>query len=253
MEDFKQFLPESAASNKANGAKADEVFAMTGLMQTTPQPPSNMRDGAKMPPVGNFAPPASASKDNKKRPRNEKQPPPPAPTAGDSPAPGSRAIPGTGPVGKRQKLNHKPLPTDAPSIEPTLTPVLPEPLPPTSSANATADELGFFDKVKKFIGNRSTMTEFLKLCNMYSQSLIDTNDLVHKASQFIGGNPELMSYFKTFVNYEGLDEIIDNRPRPPNEKVSLSNCRAIGPSYRLLPRRVSHNTSWRDSSLTILF
>ncbi|KAI1761812.1 hypothetical protein GGR53DRAFT_504197 [Hypoxylon sp. FL1150] len=237
LEDFKQFLPESAASNKANGAKADEVFVMTGLIQTTPQPPHNVRDGQKMPPVGNFAPPASASKENKKRPRNEKQPPPPAPTMGDSPAPGSRAITGTGPVGKRQKINHKPLSTEAPSIEPTLTPVLPEPLPPTSSANATADELGFFDKVKKHISNRSTMTEFLKLCNMYSQSLIDTNDLVHKASQFIGGNPELLSYFKTFVNYEGLDEIIENRPRPPNEKVSLSNCRAIGPSYRLLPRR----------------
>ncbi|KAI1772684.1 hypothetical protein F4818DRAFT_425208 [Hypoxylon cercidicola] len=237
LEDFKQFLPESAASNKANGAKADEVFSMAGLTQTTPQPPHNIRDGQKMPPVGNFAPPASASKDNKKRPRNEKQPPLPAPATADSPAPGSRTVSGAGPVGKRQKINHKPLTTDVPSIEPTLTPVLPEPLPPTSSANATADELGFFDKVKKFIGNRSTMTEFLKLCNMYSQSLIDTNDLVHKASQFIGGNPELLSYFKTFVGYEGLDEIIENRPRPPNEKVSLSNCRAIGPSYRLLPRR----------------
>ncbi|KAI1375376.1 hypothetical protein F4677DRAFT_422644 [Hypoxylon crocopeplum] len=237
LEDFKQFLPESAASNKGNGPKPEDVFAMTGLTQTTPQPGHNMRDGQKMPPVGNFAPPASASKDSKKRPRNEKQPPPSAPTIGDSPAPGSRSIPGVGPPSKRPKLTHKPLTADVPSIEPTLTPVLPEPLPPTSSANATADELGFFEKVKKYIGNRSTMNEFLKLCNMYSQSLIDTNDLVHKASQFIGGNAELMSWFKTFVGYEGLDEIIENRPRPPIEKVSLSNCRAIGPSYRLLPRR----------------
>ncbi|XDG08772.1 hypothetical protein ABKA04_008387 [Annulohypoxylon sp. FPYF3050] len=238
LEDFKQFLPESAASNKANGAKAEDVFAMTaGLTQTTPQPNHTMRDGQKMPPVGAFAPPASASKDNRKRPRNDKQAPPPAPAMADSPAPGSRSIPGVGPTSKRPKLNHKPLPTDAPSIEPTLTPVLPEPLPPTSSANATPDELGFFEKVKKYIGNRSTMNEFLKLCNMYSQSLIDTNDLVHKASQFIGGNSELMNWFKGFVGYEGVDEIIENRPRPPVEKVSLSNCRAIGPSYRLLPRR----------------
>lgn len=237
LEDFKQFLPESAASNKSNGAKPEDMFAMTGLTQTTPQPGHNVRDGQKMPPVGNFAPPASASKDNKKRPRNEKQPPLPTSAVADSPAPGSRSIPGVGPASKRPKLNHKPLNTEAPSIEPTLTPVLPEPLPPTSSANATADELGFFDKVKKYIGNRSTMNEFLKLCNMYSQSLIDTNDLVHKASQFIGGNAELMTWFKGFVGYEGLDEIIENRPRPPTEKVSLSNCRAIGPSYRLLPRR----------------
>ncbi|KAI1384125.1 uncharacterized protein F4822DRAFT_418790 [Hypoxylon trugodes] len=238
LEDFKQFLPESAASNKANGAKAEDVLAMSGLTaQTTPQPSHSVRDGQKMPPVGNFAPPASASKDNRKRPRNEKQAPPPAPAMADSPASGSRAIPGVGPASKRPKLNHKPLTADTPSIEPTLTPILPEPLPPTSSANATADELGFFEKVKKYIGNRSTMNEFLKLCNMYSQSLIDTNDLVHKASQFIGGNAELIGWFKAFVNYEGLDEVIENRPRPPTEKVSLSNCRAIGPSYRLLPRR----------------
>ncbi|OTB05118.1 hypothetical protein M426DRAFT_143786 [Hypoxylon sp. CI-4A] len=237
LEDFKQFLPESAASNRANGARPEDVLVMTGLTQTTPQPSQNVRDGQKMPPVGNFAPPASATKDNRKRPRNDKQPPPPAPTAGDSPAPGSRSIPGGGPTSKRPKLNHKPLNAEVPSIEPTLTPILPEPLPPTSSANATADELNFFDKCKKFIGNRSTMNEFLKLCNMYSQSLIDTNDLVHKASQFIGASPELMNYFKTFVGYEGNDEIIENRPRPPIDKVSLSNCRAIGPSYRLLPRR----------------
>ncbi|KAI1455887.1 paired amphipathic helix protein Sin3b [Annulohypoxylon moriforme] len=238
LEDFKQFLPESAASNKANGPKPEDVFAMTaGLTQTTPQPNHSVRDGQKMPPVGAFAPPASASKDNRKRPRNDKQAPPPAAAMADSPAPGARSIPGVGPASKRPKLNHKPLPTDAPSIEPTLTPILPEPLPPTSSANATPDELGFFEKVKKYIGNRSTMNEFLKLCNMYSQSLIDTNDLVHKASQFIGGNNELMTWFKGFVGYEGVDEIIENRPRPPVEKVSLSNCRAIGPSYRLLPRR----------------
>ncbi|KAI8624228.1 hypothetical protein F5Y19DRAFT_480871 [Xylariaceae sp. FL1651] len=236
LEDFKQFLPESAASNK-NGARADDVLAMTGLTQTTPQP-GHTGTNQKMPPVGNFAPPPSATKDNKKRPRNDKQPQPPPSTAiVDSPALGPRSIPGVGPASKRPKLNHKPLAADVPSIEPTLTPVLPEPLPPTSSANATSEEINFFDKVKKFIGNRSTMNEFLKLCNMYSQSLIDTNDLVHKASQFIGGNPELMNFFKTFVNYEGLDEIIENRPRPPTGKVSLSNCRGVGPSYRLLPRR----------------
>ncbi len=247
LEDFKQFLPESAASNKANNARPEDVLAMTGLAQT-PQPGHTARDGQKMPPVGNFAPPASATKDNKKRPRNEKQPAAAPAGMADSPAPASRSIPGASTSNKRPKLNHKALTTDVPSIEPSLTPVLPEPLPPTSSANATADELGFFEKVKKYIGNRSTMNEFLKLCNMYSQSLIDTNTLVHKASHFIGGNLELMNWFKNFVGYDGIDEVIENRPRPPTEKVSLSNCRGSGPSYRLLPRRVSeqvyHNNAF---------
>ncbi|KXJ91497.1 hypothetical protein Micbo1qcDRAFT_147622 [Microdochium bolleyi] len=242
LEDFKQFLPESAASSKGNHQRAEDMLGgLGGLAQGTPQPPHTARDGQKLPPVGNFAPPASATKDNKKRPRNDKQPPPPTPSAApmvmESPISAARSIPGVGSSSKRPKVTHKPLAGDASSIEPTLTPIMPEPLPPTSSSNATAEELGFFEKVKKYIGNRSTMNEFLKLCNMYSQSLIDTNDLVHKASLFIGGNPELMQWFKTFVGYEGLDEIIENRPRPPAEKVSLSNCRGSGPSYRLLPRR----------------
>ncbi|KAI0151559.1 hypothetical protein GGR57DRAFT_470702 [Xylariaceae sp. FL1272] len=237
LEDFKQFLPESAASNK-NSARADEVLAM-GLAQATPQPGHVARDNQKMPPVGNFAPPPSASKDSKKRPRNEKQPQPPPVAMGDSPALASRFIPGVAATSKRPKLNHKALATDVPAIEPTLTPVLPEPLPPTSSANATPDEISFFDRVKKYISNRAVMIEFLKLCNMYSQSLIDPNDLVHKASQFIGGNPELMEFFKRFVGYEdpSADDMIENRPRPSTGKVSLSNCRGVGPSYRLLPRR----------------
>ncbi|KAI1813415.1 hypothetical protein GGS20DRAFT_479297 [Poronia punctata] len=236
LEDFKQFLPESAASNK-NGPRPDDVLAMTGLTATTPQPPHTVKSDQKMPPVGNFAPPPSATKDNKKRPRTDKLPQPNPAAVVDSPALGSRSIPNVGPASKRTKLNHKSLVSGAPAIEPTLTPVLPGPIPPSSSANATEEEIGFFDKVKKYIGNRSTMNEFLKLCNMYSQSLIDTNDLVHKASQFIGGNQELMNFFKNFVGYQGLDEVIENRPRPPSGKVSLSNCRGVGPSYRLLPRR----------------
>jgi paired amphipathic helix protein Sin3a len=63
--------------------------------------------------------------------------------------------------------------------------------------------------------------------------------LVHKVSNFIGGNPDLMNWFKVFVNYEGNDEVIDNRPKAPTSRVALSNCRGLGPSYRLLPKRVS--------------
>ena len=129
--------------------------------------------------------------------------------------------------------------SDAPAVSPTLTPIIPEPLAPTSTSNATSEELAFFDRVKKYIANKSTMNEFLKLCNLFSQDLIDRNVLVHKVSIFIGGNPDLMNWFKTFVNYEGGDEVIDNRPKAPTGRVALSNCRGLGPSYRLLPRRVS--------------
>lgn len=66
LEDFKQFLPESAAQAKAAAAaKAAEE----AQQNQTPQGHS-ARGEAKMPPVGNFAVPASTSKEVRKRPRN---------------------------------------------------------------------------------------------------------------------------------------------------------------------------------------
>lgn len=139
---------------------------------------------------------------------------------------------------KRSKLHHtKPSPPDAPTVSPTLVPALPEPIPPTVTPGATTEEIAFFDRVKKFIGNKQTMAEFLKLCNLFSQDLIDKNVLVHKVESFIGANPELMSWFKKFVGYSGRDEVVENKPKAPTDRVALSNCRALGPSYRLLPKR----------------
>jgi paired amphipathic helix protein Sin3a len=71
LQDFKQFLPESAAQAKAAAAEeaaiqqsnvrgtADYISNMPGIRSNTPQQ-------TKLPPMGNFAPP-SVSKDNKKR------------------------------------------------------------------------------------------------------------------------------------------------------------------------------------------
>jgi len=107
---------------------------------------------------------------------------------------------------------------------------------PILSSTSQQAEVAFFDKVKKYLSNKQIFAEFLKLCNLFSQDLIDKNVLVHKVSNFIGPNAELMDFFKRFVDYSGPDEVIENRPRPPTEKVSLSNCRGLGPSYRLLPK-----------------
>ena len=234
LEDFKQFLPETAgkASNQTPNRMLDEATAAAGAAQT-PQPQNQ-----KMPPLGSFAPPPSAgSKESKKRPRPDKQTPIPPPVTAESSALAGRNIPGVGPSNKRTKLS-KPTATDAPAIEPTLTPVMPEALAPPTSVVANQDELAFFERVKKFVGNRATFTDFLKLCNLFSQNIIDRNTLFQKGSVFLAANPELMAFWKTFTGFEGRDEIVDNRPEPPTGKVSLSNCRGYGPSYRLLPKRV---------------
>ncbi len=142
---------------------------------------------------------------------------------------------------KRPKTHHtkSTAQPEAPTaaVSPTLTPALPEPLPPAPTERTDNDELAFFDRAKKFISNKQTFNEFLKLCNLFTQDLINKNVLVHKAASFIGGSPDLMSWFKTFVGYEGKDEVIENNAKVLSGRVTLSNCRGLGPSYRLLPKR----------------
>ncbi|CBX95321.1 hypothetical protein LEMA_P024730.1 [Plenodomus lingam JN3] len=138
---------------------------------------------------------------------------------------------------KRAKTGHaaKQAIPEGPPVSPTLTPALPEPMPPTTTTSPSQDELAFFDRVKKYIGNKNTMNEFLKLCNLFSQDLIDKQLLIARAHSFIGGNQELFTWFKNFMGED--EEQQKSRPKTVNSRVSLSNCRSLGPSYRLLPRR----------------
>ena len=227
LEDFKQFLPETAGQAKSAG-RVDEALAAGA--SATPQPG---RDGQKMPPLGSFAPPASASKD-KKRAKADKQGAIGTPILAEAAA---ARLPQPVNGAKRPKLSHARATGDPSTIEPTLTPVMPEPYPPRASATSVQDEIAFFERVKKFLSNRSSMNEFLKLCNLFSQNIIDRNTLFHKGALFIGANPDLMTFWKSFVGVDTEDVVIDNRPAPPDEKLSLSNCRGYGPSYRLLPKR----------------
>ena len=236
LEDFKQFLPESAAH-----ARRMEESANLSAALPPAQPGQPAREGPKMPPVGNFAPPASASKENKKRPRPEKATSSATLAASEVQTSAVRGSVATGSAGnKRAKLAHnKQGIADGPAVEPTLTPVVPEPLGPSPTAAANQDDMLFFDRVKKHIANRTTMNEFIKLLNLFVMDLVTKEVLVHKASLFIGGNQDLMNWLKTFVQYDGDDEVVENYPEPPTGRVSLSNCRGYGPSYRLLPKRVS--------------
>lgn len=201
-------------------------------------PQASGASGQKMPPLGSFAPPASASKESKKRPRNEKQAP--APTASPAEATPTANRAAGGPASKKPKLAHnRALASDVPAVEPTLTPVMPEPIPPPSAVAANQEEIAFFERVKKYLGNRTSMNEFLKLCNLFSQQIIDRDTLYHQGCNYLMANQELLSFWKTFLQYEPQDVVVDNIPAPPSGKVSLSNCRGFGPSYRLLPKRVS--------------
>ncbi|KAL4969391.1 transcriptional regulator SIN3 [Aspergillus stella-maris] len=252
LEDFKQFLPESAAHAKQMAAQraAEENAPMSNLRSDpnftsgslTSQTPN--RD-VKMPPLGNFNVKDSA-KDGKKR-RNGQAPPLGGSSVGpagsvdarmaDSQAGRGQAL-AAGNANKRAKVHHTKPSQDAPMVSPTLVPALPEPVQPTFSLTPTQEEFAFFDRVKKYIGNKQTFSEFLKLCNLYSTDLIDRHVLVKRAAGYIGSNPELMAWFKRFMHVEEPeDKIIELKPKQEPGVVNLSHCRSLGPSYRLLPKR----------------
>jgi len=235
LEDFKQFLPESAGQKATPGRAGEDQAAIAGAMHT-PQPALG---GPKMPPLGSFAPPPSASKESKKRPRPDKQTPAPVAAPAEITPTANRTVIPPATAHKKPKLAHKPLTSDVAVIEPTLTPVMPEPIPPPSAATSNQEELAFFDRVRKHLGNRTSMNEFLKLCNLFNQQIIDRDTLYHQGCNYLMANQELLSFWKAFLQYDPQDVLVDNIPAAPTGKVSLSNCRAHGPSYRLLPRRVS--------------
>lgn len=110
-----------------------------------------------------------------------------------------------------------------------------------------ADEFGFFDRVKKYLDDRTTYTEFLKLLNLFTQEIIDVATLLEKSLLFIGGSDELVGAFRDLVGWDpvrdgrivGEDWIIDNEPVLERPKVELHLMKSFGPSYRKLPDSVS--------------
>ncbi|MCJ1477564.1 Transcriptional regulatory protein sin3 [Lambiella insularis] len=265
LEDFKQFLPESAAQAKAQAQAAarqatedatmlSNVRGESSYIAGVPNPQAHTpRPDAKMPPIGNFAPPPSVGKENKKRRGGAGSQitigaqGTAALDIGPSTGSSRNALQG-GNASKRQRVYSitKPNTMDVPMLSPSLVPELPRPLPPTTTPSNSAEEIAFFDKVKKFLG-KTPFNEYLKLCNLFAQDLIDKNTLVQKVEGFIGQNLDMMIWFKRFVGFDGSDVVIENRPLQSDTKVVLSNCRALGPSYRLLPaREATKKCSGRD-------
>ena len=98
--------------------------------------------------------------------------------------------------------------------------IIPQPLRPHGPRNqlqplVTTDELSLFDKIKKFIDDKTMYHEFLKLLNLYTQEIIDMPTLLEKAFLFIGASDEIFGLFREFVGeqdgfVEGEEWPIDN-------------------------------------------
>ncbi|KAF9185223.1 Transcriptional regulatory protein sin3 [Haplosporangium sp. Z 11] len=230
LDEFKQFLPENG--NPPNRDLFDEMMPQPSTPAPAPRsmpvlstlsngmavgdfpsPSSNdlyVKKGPQMAPV-----PALAGSGKKKRPTTN---------VNDRPLP--EGVPGSNK--KRVKHNHQ----QEGGISPPISGVQHSQV---TKNPASVEELAFFDRVKRFLGNKQTYNEFLKLLNLFSQDILDRKLLVEKVETFLSPNKDLMDWFKAFVGWDGKDEVIEN-VAAPRHKVDLSTCRRYGESYRLLPK-----------------
>lgn len=79
------------------------------------------------------------------------------------------------------------------------------------SVSKTVDETEFFEKVKKYLGSRQVYADFLKCLSLFSQDILKLPDLINMVHGFIGGNDDLFTWFKRYINFKDSDmKLLDN-------------------------------------------
>lgn len=257
LDDFNRFLPDSANQQQHVDPRAENGFvAQMGQLGQVPQVnnvehpyyPGNV---SQLPPLGNFQPAAGVTVAEQPQ---RSYPFAIAPEVDNS----KEVILRKGSEHYEQEHNYNeeaqysslrgaPQPVQkqkssgslsAARVNPTLVPGIPEPVPPNAMAKTSSllEELAFFDKVKRAIGNKQTYNEFLKMLNLFSQDIIDKDTLVERVDLFLGDNhADLLSWFKQFVGYEEKTQHIEDITFKKHQ-IELSLCKAYGPSYRQLPK-----------------
>ncbi|CEP17178.1 hypothetical protein [Parasitella parasitica] len=108
-------------------------------------------------------------------------------------------------------------------------------------------EAEFFDRVKKHIGNKQTYFSFLRVLNLFTQQVLDANQLVDRCESYLSGNKDLFSQLKKLVGYDGKDRVIENVPLL-SSRIEYGSAFEYGPSYRSVPKHwQSQKCSGRDS------
>lgn len=244
LNDFKQFLPDSGAQPYIP-PRADDPHL------PPPHDKPFYSEQAQLPPLGNFQPTpdphyrgyAVAPPEVPQLAANGKKPDAYAyETAYNDEAQFSSVRGGPQPVAVTKPKAGTPVyatgAKPGAKVSATLVPGVPEPVPPSVAGPTSSllEELGFFDKVKRAIGNKQTYNEFLKMLNLYSQDIIDKDTLVERVDSFLGDNhPDLLSWFKQFVGWEEKTQHIEDITFKKHQ-LELSLCKAYGPSYRQLPK-----------------
>lgn len=142
----------------------------------------------------------------------------------------SRADPKTAPASKR--LAQAPLPASKAAKRARQA---------AGMSSRTAEESAFYERVKRFLGDKQAYAEFLKCLNLFCQDIIKLQDLVQLVHRFIGPNEELFSWFKRYIGYKNDSAVPLPIWHPENAivnqagELNLQACKKIG-SYRIYPR-----------------
>ncbi|KAJ2344215.1 Transcriptional regulatory protein sin3, partial [Coemansia sp. RSA 2618] len=218
LDEFKQFLPdiaEGGAANMVGLSSPGPAYARAGSAAAQAQMGDAMASG-RLPPVGNFAPAGT--------PGHAADPYAAAQAAGmayDGKGPGAtptsnrkrRGVmggaqaPGAGSAKRRTKGGKTDSEMAAYGQGLPVAQVMQQAANP---ATATPDELAFFERVKRFIGQPNAYNEFLKLLNLYNQQVLDPKTLVERAESFIGDDQELFGWFKQFVGFDEQQHEMDD-------------------------------------------
>lgn len=113
-------------------------------------------------------------------------------------------------------------------------------IPNIEDYRQSAEELDFFENVKRFFNNTSVYAEFLRCINLFNQDLIGMKELLQMVGNYLGKAPELFQWFKQYVGCR--DEVDlgggiakDSSDASELPLLDVNRCKKYG-SYRLLPK-----------------
>ncbi|VDO94917.1 unnamed protein product [Soboliphyme baturini] len=107
---------------------------------------------------------------------------------------------------------------------------------------ATFAEYQFFDKVRKALRKEEPYLNFLRCLVLFNIKIVTKRELLQLAQHFLGRFPELIKWFKDFM--DGTEETTDSVPAKKEQEgissdlameIDFASCKRYGISYRALP------------------
>lgn len=98
------------------------------------------------------------------------------------------------------------------------------------------EEWSIFEKIKKILPSRDNWREFLKCLELYSQEVLDRNEMLSLIRNLFGRHTDLVEEFDHLLCSHGVQKTPKEIwPFIPLAETDLSQCRRATPSYRGLP------------------